>query len=317
VCTCTLVNVHTMKDIPLIFGPTGVGKTAVALGVAQELHGEIISADSRGFYRGLEVGTAKPTAEQRRLVPHHLLDIRSPEERADVMEFRRDVARLIAEIRSRAKLPLVVGGSTLYIQALIGKLFPGPQADLTLRRRLLARPLPELYIRLKEVDPRLAEKIKPQDRQRLVRALEVYELTGRPLSELQRQSEQFPYSFFNVGLTMDRRVLYRQLDERVARMIEDGLIEEARQLKERLTPETPAYRTIGYEESFAYLEGRLSLKETIALIKRNTHHLAKRQLTFFKRIPDVRWIDVTSRPTTEVVQEIVTLFQERANVRTC
>jgi tRNA dimethylallyltransferase len=295
----------------LIFGPTGVGKTEVAIGIAQELDGEIISADSRSFYRELEVGTAKPTAEQRSLIPHHLIDICPPEGRYDVMEFRRDVARLIAEIRSRGRLPIVVGGSTLYVQALVGRLFPGPKADLALRRRLLERPLEELYIRLKEVDPTAAEKINKHDRQRIVRALEVYELTGRPLSGLQRESEPFPYGFLKIGLRMDRQILYQRLDQRVDRMIRNGLIEEARRLHKRLTPEMVAYRTIGYEESFAYLDGKISLEEAIALIKRNTRRLAKRQMTFFKRIPDVHWFDVTGKTTAETVEEIVEYIVHR------
>ncbi len=292
----------------IILGPTGVGKTAVAVEVALALAGEILSADSRGFYRELEIGTAKPTAEQRRLVPHHLLDIRSPLERYDVAEFRKDAARLIEEIQARGHLPIVVGGSTLYIQALVGGLFPGPKADPSLRKRLLALPTEELYIRLKEVDPQAALKIKPQDRQRLVRALEVYELTGRPISELQRESEPFPYTFRKFGLSMERRALYRRLDERVERMISSGLLEEARRLKGRLTPEMPAYRTIGYEEAFAYLEGRLSLEETVRLIKRNTRRLAKRQLTFFKRLPAIQWLDVTGKTTEEVAGELLSLL---------
>jgi tRNA dimethylallyltransferase len=190
----------------------------------------------------------------------------------------------------------------------VGGLFPGPKAEPSLRQRLLARPLEELYIRLKEVDPRAALRIKPQDRQRLVRALEVYELTGRPISELQEESEPFPYRFLKFGLTMDRKSLYKRLDERVEEMLSRGLIEEARQLKARLTPEMPAYRTIGYEEAFAYLEGRRTLEETVALIKRNTRRLAKRQLTFFRRIPDVHWLDVTGKAAAEVAEEIIALL---------
>lgn len=289
----------------IILGPTGTGKTEVAIEVAQRLDGEIISADSRSFYKGLELGTAKPTPKQRRLVRHHLIDIRPPEGRYDVMEFRRDVAQSIEGVREQARLPIIVGGSTLYIQALIGKIFPGPQADLSLRRRLLERPLEELYIRLREIDPPAAQKINKNDRQRIVRALEVYELTGRRLSDLWRESEPFPYRFLKIGLRMDRQALYRRLNARVDRMIRSGLIAEARYLKGRLAPEMVAYRTIGYEESFAYLEGKLSLAEAIALIKRNTRRLAKRQMTFFKRIPDVRWIDVTGKAPTEVAEEII------------
>jgi tRNA dimethylallyltransferase len=298
-----------MRNNLLILGPTGVGKTEVAIGVARELGGEIISADSRAFYRGLEIGTAKPTAQQRQLARHHLIDILDSGGRYDVMEFRRDVARLIEEIRGRAKLPIVVGGSTLYVQALTGRLFPGPKADLSLRQRLLKQPLEELYIMLKEVDPLAAQKIDRNDRQRIVRALEVYELTGRPLSELWREPEPFPYSFRKIGLTMDRQTLYRRLDRRVEQMIADGLIEEARRLKDKLMPEMVAYRTIGYEESFAYLDGKISLAEAITLIKRNTRRLAKRQFTFFKRIPDVHWIDVTGKSADEVVKQIVVLLK--------
>ncbi len=289
----------------IILGPTGVGKTEVALGVAEALEGEIISADSRAFYRGLVIGTAQPAREQRNRVPHHLIDVREPEERYDVMEFRRDVARLIGEIRGRAGLPIVVGGSTLYIQALIGKLFPGPKADPSLRRRLRGRPLPELYIRLREVDPRAAKNIDRNDRQRIVRALEVFELTGCPISQLQRESEPFPFDFLKIGLRMDREILYRRLNRRVERMLQEGLLEEAEKLMGTLTPDWPAYRTIGYQESFAYLEGRISLEEAIRLIKRNTRRLAKRQMTFFKRIPDVCWIDVTEKSPGEVAEEII------------
>jgi len=303
--------------LPLILGPTGVGKTEVALALACRLKAEmgveveLISADSRSFYRGLDIGTAKPTPEQRLLVPHHLIDIREPHERYDVMQFRRDVARLIGEIRARSRLPLVVGGSTLYVQALTGRFFQGPSADLELRRRLARLPLEELYKKLEEVDPEAARRIDPHDRQRLVRALEVYELTGRPISELQRDSEPFPYRFFKLGLVMDRAALYRRIEERVDRMVEQGLIEEARRLFEegRIPEEAPAYRTIGYEELFAHFAGRISLERAIALIKRNSRRLAKRQLTFFRRDPEIRWLDVTGKSADEVAGEVLALLE--------
>ena len=285
--------------------------------MAQRLEAEVISADSRSFYKHLEIGTAKPTPEQRRAVPHHLIDIREPHERYDVMQFRRDVARLIGEIKRRGRLPLVVGGSTLYVEALIGRFFPGPGADLKLRRRLAAQPLERLYARLKEVDPEASERINEHDRQRIIRALEVYELTGRPLSELQRESEPFPYRFFAIGLTMDRKLLYERINRRVEEMIAAGLVEEARALWESgvITPDSPAAKTIGYQELFAHFAGEIPLERAIELIKRNTRRLAKRQLTFFKRLPDVHWLDITGKGEEEVITEILALLPEEFLLR--
>lgn len=288
----------------LILGPTAVGKSELAVALAQRIAGEVISADARAIYRDLTIGTAKPPAHLRERVPHHLIDFLDPTERYDVMQFRHDVLKAIEEIRARGKMPIVVGGSTLYISVLTGTFFAGPKADPQLRRRLESQPQEQLRQRLEAVDPEAAQRIHPNDKIRTVRALEVYELTGVPISRWQRESKvPFPYRFTKIGLTLNRRVLYERINARVDRMIAQGLLEEAKALKEKLTPQMPAYRTIGYEEFFAYLDGKISYDEAVRLIKKHTREYARRQLIYFKREPDVHWIDVTGKSLEEVLDE--------------
>lgn len=288
----------------LILGPTAVGKSELAVALAQRIAGEVISADARAIYRDLTIGTAKPPAHLRERVPHHLIDFLDPTEHYDVMRFRHDVLKAIEEIRARGKMPIVVGGSTLYISVLTGTFFAGPKADPQLRRRLESQPQEQLRQRLEAVDPEAAQRIHPNDKIRTVRALEVYELTGVPISRWQRESKvPFPYRFTKIGLTLNRRVLYERINARVDRMIAQGLLEEAKALKEKLTPQMPAYRTIGYEEFFAYLDGKISYDEAVRLIKKHTREYARRQLIYFKREPDVHWIDVTGKSLEEVLDE--------------
>jgi len=294
----------------LILGPTGTGKSAVAIELARLLNGEIVSADSRAIYKGMDIGTAKPPKDIRQKIKHHLLDIKEPEEHYDVMQFREDVKMVLKDILNRSKYPIVVGGSTLYVAAITDKLFDGPAADWKLRAKLKAQTLMELYKRLKEVDPKAAERIHPHDEQRIIRALEVYELSGIPISELQeRPQEQFPYKFFKVGLRMERELLYKKIDERVDQMIAAGLIEEAKRLKARLKPHMQAYKTTGYQELFQYLDGQISLEAAIAEIKKNTRNLAKRQLIWFKRDPEINWLDVTGKTPVEVAEDILALIK--------
>ncbi len=290
----------------MLLGPTAVGKSQLAVELAWRLGGEIISADARAIYRELTIGTAKPSPELRARVAHHLLDIKAPTERYDVMEFRRDVQRKIAELLEQRKLPIVVGGSTLYISALLGSFFAGPKADLQLRKRLVAEPQERLRARLAEIDPQAAQRIHPHDRMRTVRALEVYELTGLPITQWQRESKiPFPYEFTKIGLTLDRKVLYERINARVDQMLAQGLLAEAKALRERLTPEMPAYRTIGYEEFFAYLDGKISYGEAVRLIKKHSREYAKRQIIYFKRLPQISWIDVTGKSFAQIVAEIL------------
>ncbi len=286
-----------------------MGKSELAVELALRVDGEIISADARAIYRDLNIGTAKPLLELRQKVLHHLINFKDPTERYDVMEFRRDVLRVIEEICGRRKLPIVVGGSTLYISVLTGTFFAGPKADSRVRQRLEAEPLAHLRERLEKIDPQAAQRIHPNDKMRTVRALEVYELTGLPITRWQRESKiPFPYPFTKIGLRLDRKILYERINARVDEMIAQGLLEEAKALREKLTPQMPAYRTIGYEEFFAYLDGKISYDEAVRLIKKHTREYARRQLIYFKREPDVHWIDVTGKSLEQVLDEALRLL---------
>ncbi len=294
----------------LILGPTATGKSELAVALAERLKGEIISADARAIYRELNIGTAKPPPHLRARVPHHLIDFLDPTEHYDVMRFRHDVLKVFEEIRARGKLPIVVGGSTLYISALTGTFFAGPKADPQIRQRLEAEPQEKLRARLEEIDPEAAQRIHPNDKVRTVRALEVYELTGLPISRWHKGSKvPFPYTFTKIGLTLDRKVLYERINARVEQMLAAGLLEEARALKAKLTPEMPAYRTIGYEELFQYLDGKISYDEAVRLIKKHTREYAKRQTIYFKREPDVHWIDVTGKTLEEILKEVLGILE--------
>ncbi len=294
----------------VILGPTGVGKSAVAVEVALRLPGEIISADSRAFFRGLDIVTDKPTSEVRERVPHHLIDIVEITGSYDAMAFRNDVARLIPEIQSRGCVPIIAGGGTLYLGAVLRGIFSGPSADPDLRARLDARPLPDLYTELMKVDPAAARRIHPNDRLRITRALEVYEVTGWPISELQDAAEPLPYDFVVVGLRMEREAHRAAIAARVDRMLEEGLIDEVRSLRAQgLTPQHQAYRTIGVREAFEYLDGGLSYEELRERIIRNTWTLVRRQMAWFRRERDVEWIDVTGKDTGSIAETIVNRFR--------
>lgn len=281
--------------------------------VAERLGAEIISADARAIYRGLVIGTDRPPPELLGRVPHHLIGILDPAERYDAAAFRSDCERLIGEILGRGRVPMVVGGSTLYIRALTRGLFPAPRVDRALRARLAALPTDELYHRLRKIDPAAAERIHPHDRVRIVRALEVYELTGRPISEQWGGERPLPWPLVKVGLTASREELYSRIERRVDEMFARGLVEEARRLWELGLPDDlPAMRTIGYRELFPYFEGRRSLGEARRLIIAHTKAYARRQLAFFRGEPGVHWIDVGGREVAEVGAEIISIFTGQA-----
>lgn len=298
--------------VVLLLGPTAVGKSETAIQLALRIDGEIISADSRAIYKGMDAGTAKPPLKLRQKIKHHLLDIKEPHEPYNAMDFRRDAQAAIEGILNRNKCPVIVGGSTLYIEALTGAIFEGPSADYALRRRLKRQPLNTLYEKLARIDPKAAQKIHPRDGPRIIRALEVYELTGVPMSKLQQAAkqkiasyQQSAFSFIKIGLWMQRKKLYQRINERVDEQMARGLLDEAKALKKLLTPEMQAYKTIGYQELFHHLDGKCSLTQAIEAIKKNTRHLAKRQLTFFKRDKEIFWVDVTDKTPEQVVEEIL------------
>ena len=289
----------------VILGPTGVGKSAVAVELGLRIGGEVISADSRAFFRGLDIVTDKPSPAVQRIVPHHLIDIIEITDSYDAMAFRHDVARLVPKIQTRGRVPIVAGGGTLYLGAILRGIFSGPSADPELRRRLAERPLPELYLRLKKIDPAAARRIHPHDQLRIIRALEVYETTGRQISALQQEARPLPFDFVIFGLHMEREEHRRVIAARVDQMLARGLIDEVKRLRAQgLTPQHQAYRTIGVRETFAYLDGKLSYAELRDVIVRNTWGLVRRQIAWFRREDGVKWIDVTGNSATETAQMI-------------
>jgi len=297
-----------------IVGPTAVGKSELALRLAEEFGGEIISADSRQIYRGLDIGTAKPTAEERRRVPHHLLDVVDPDEVLTLAQYQELAYAAIDDILARSKVPFLVGGTGLYIKAVVeGWSIPRVPPNEKLREelyRLAELEGPEaLHARLRKVDPVAAARIDPRNVRRVVRALEVYAETGRPISELQRRSPP-PYRTLQIGLTMEREELYRRIDARVERMIERGLVEEVRGLIERgYGLDLPAMSGLGYREIGLYLKGEIGLEEAIRLIKRNTRRFVRHQYNWFRLDdPHIHWFDALSEPYDQIRQLVASFL---------
>ena len=290
----------------VLLGSTAVGKTVVGVEIASRIDGEILSADSRAFFVGLDIVTDKPSEVERRGIPHHLIDIVSSCDTYDAMAFRRDVERLVPEIRARERVPIVVGGGTLYLGAILRGLFEGPAKDDALRSMMAKRSTGELHERLVSVDPEAAEAIHPNDRLRITRALEVHELTGRPISSWQADAAPLPYSFFVAGLRRDRGGHRAAITARAQRMIDRGLVDEVKRLREEgLGPACQAYRTIGVPEAAAFLDGRAPELEMERGIVNRTWGLVRRQTAWFRREKGVSWWDVTGRSTGEVADEIV------------
>lgn len=287
-----------MAFLPIVVGPTGVGKTEICLRVAERIDAEIVSADSRQLYRHMVIGTAQPTSEQRRRVSHHLVDCVDPDEEFNAAHYARMANKIIAQLLAAGKLPMVVGGSGLYLRALLGAFFQGPGANSEIRQRLAKeeskRGRGTLYRRLKEVDPETARRIHPHDRVRTIRAMEVHQLTGIPISRWhQRGSYSRPkFNWCKLGLYRPRKDLYQRIDERVDTMVRQGLLKEVRDLlSRRYSPDLPALATVGYQEMIAYLRGQLDFEQAISHLKRNTRQYAKRQMTWFSKEGEILWFD--------------------------
>jgi tRNA dimethylallyltransferase len=282
----------------VICGPTASGKTALALQLAEHLPVEIISADSRQVYRGMDIGTAKPDRQERAKVPHHLIDVVDPDENFTAADFVERGRAAIEQIRRRGRLPLVVGGTGLYIRALLHGLADAPGGDELLRRELHLMEEREgsgaLYRELEKTDPSLAARLSPRDQVRIVRALEVFHLTGKRFSDLQQEhaGRPSPYRALKIGLAPERKILYDRIDRRVDVMMAAGLPEEVQGLLEQgYSPELKSMQTIGYRETVDHLQGRLTLSESVSLIQRNSRRYAKRQLTWFGRDKSIIWLD--------------------------
>lgn len=281
--------------VAVLVGPTAVGKTGVALELARELGGEIVNADSLQIYRELDIGTAKPTAGERALVPHHLVDIAPPPEPYDAARYSQEGRAVLAELRGRDVMPLVVGGTGLYIKALLSGLFadgsPAPRIRRQLRQELTDRGLPHLFERLQRLDPTSAWRLHPHDTYRILRALEVMEATGEPLSALLKahQFRDSPYRTLKLGLLRPREELNRRIEARMEAMLAQGWLEEVEGLLSRYPPDLKPFQALGYRHLIAFLQGRWGWEEAIELLKRDTRRYAKRQLTWFKGDPEVRW----------------------------
>lgn len=295
------------RPLVVIVGPTAVGKTAVSLRLAERLGGEIVSADSRQVYRGMDVGTAKATSQERVRVLHHLIDVVDPDETLTLAQFQRLAYAAIDDILARGRLSLLVGGSGQYIRAVVeGWGVPEVAPQARLRAALERLRSDELARWLVALDPVAAGRIDRRNRRRVIRALEVTLVTGWPISALQRKSPP-PYRVLQVGLTLARPLLYQRIDARVERMMEAGLLDEVRRLAERYGWRVPAMSGLGYAQLGAHLRGELTLDEAVAAIKRETRRFVRQQANWFRRNdPAINWFDVAEpEHTAEVVEKFV------------
>lgn len=296
----------------MLIGCTAAGKGKVGLELARRMDGEIVSVDSMKIYRRMDIGTNKPSAEARRLVPHHLIDIVEPSESYSLGRFVADADRAIADITSRGKAALAVGGTMMYVRGLVWGVFEGPGTDPEFRKALRERAaregVPALHDELARVDPVSAERIHPNDFKRIERALEVYHLSGTPISSMQRQwdSPGGRYDCRIVALHRPREEANRRINARVKRMIEAGLVEEVRSLLAEPRGISPqAAQAVGYAEIIAHLRGELTLDEAIERIKINTRRLGKHQRTWMRRMGGITYVEVTPEDTVESVADRV------------
>ncbi len=291
----------TKRPLVILTGPTAVGKTALSIALAKAIGGEIISADSMQVYRHMDIGSAKITPEEMEGIPHYLIDVLEPDQEFNVVVFQELAKQAAAEIYSRGHIPIVAGGTGFYIQALVYDIdFTENDEDTAFRRTLEEQAKREgaeaLYERLRAVDPESCESIHAHNIKRVIRAIEFYEKTGKKISEHNREQRQndSPYNFAYFVLNDDRERIYERINVRVDLMMAQGLVEEVRALRESgCRKEMVSMQGIGYKELLSYLEGETSMEEAVYLIKRDTRHFAKRQLTWFRREKEVIWVDKT------------------------
>jgi tRNA dimethylallyltransferase len=303
--------------LQILTGPTACDKTEIGFTVAQKIRGEIISADSMLFYRGMDIGTAKPPPGMRELVPHHFIDIIDPWESYSVGRYVDAVETLIDDASSKQRKFLIVGGSPLYIKGLVDGIFNGPEADWNIRRELeqIAEKKGNLYVHgmLQRIDPVKAGELHPNNLRRIIRAIEVYKITGEPVSVLQEQYKlaRKNYQFKIMCITRERKDIYRRINERVETMFDKGLVDEVQSLLN--TPEglsKQAKQALGYKEVIQYLDGGLTLDDAKDMVKLNTRRFAKRQMTWFRGFPDVQWLEAEKHEGSESIsEEIITLLK--------
>lgn len=295
-----------VRPLIVLVGPTAVGKSRVAVRVAQALGTEVLTADSRQVYRGMDIGTDKPAVEDRRDVPHRLIDLVEPDQPFNVGEFRRRAVTEIQRLHREGRVSLVVGGTGLYVRALTRGLWEGPAADWSLRERLEREArlhgAEHLHRELARVDPDLAARLHPHDLVKIIRALEVHHLLGRPLSDMHR-AHAFSETLFSpllIGLTREREALYRRIEARVDEQLAKGLVQETRHLlAEGYGPHLGSMKGLGYRQIAGYLAGDYDYEEAVRRLKRDTRRFAKRQMTWFRKEPDIHWLSVEEPESAE------------------
>lgn len=302
-----------MNKVIILLGPTGVGKTGVSLLLAKKLDTEIISADSMQIYRHMDIGTAKPTPDERAMVKHHMIDIVEPRASYSTGKYIDEVVPIIEGLHRKGKIPIVVGGTGLYIRAMTRGIFSGPSADWSLRESLLAGEKAgngSLYTYLGELDPEAAGKITPNDTRRIIRALEVSLKSASNISDMQKRfTRPLPYEFIKIGLSRDRKELYSRIEKRVDEMIADGLEEEVKNVLQLIKTSSvsplPSMQAIGYKEIAMYLQGGISFDEAVRLIKRGSKRYAKRQFTWFGKEEGISWVNITGVSDNRVILDRV------------
>lgn len=309
------------KPLIVLTGPTAAGKTELSIALAKKLNGAIISADSMQVYKYMNIGSAKIRPEEMQGVRHYLVDVLDPREEFHVARFQQMAKEAMDEIYRNGQLPIIVGGTGFYIQALLKDIdFDESSGELPCRKELEETARREggavLYERLKQVDPESAEAIHPNNVKRVIRALEFYQETGQPISlhNKEQKEKQPPYTYAYFVLNDDRARLYERIDRRVDRMVEQGLVEEVRWLKEHgYDRSLVSMQGLGYKELFPYLDGTCSLEEAVEIIKRDTRHFAKRQITWFKREPDVIWLNQQEfgYDKEKILKRMLELWEER------
>ena len=298
-----------IKTIALI-GPTAVGKTEISHKLVEKFPFEIVSCDSMQVYRGMDIGTAKPSPGEIEEYHYHMIDVVSPDYHYSAGEYARDASRTIKGVTNRGKIPLIVGGSGLYFDALVYGISSMPKADKNFRKKLEKEANKKgsffLHKLLKELDPESAVKIHPNDLRRIIRALEVYNLAGEPISEIQKIKEiTHKYDCFIIGLNRERDELYKRVEERVNNMFDGGLVKEVKVLLEQgYNPELSSFQALGYKETVDYLNGKFTLEEAKEKVKKNTKNFVKRQFTYFKKNKDIKWFDIGS------VDGIIPVFEK-------
>lgn len=312
------------ENLLVLIGPTSVGKTKLSIELAKKYNGEIISGDSMQIYKGMDIGTAKIAPDEMEGIPHHLLDIRNPDESFSVAEFQDIVRKKISDIHSRGKLPMLVGGTGLYIQSVIydyqfSDAFSDEAFRSSLEEKALEKGNEYIHDKLRQVDPESAERIHPNNLRRVIRAIEVFKFTGKTMSEYQEEQEkELLYNVALIGLTMDREQLYERINLRVDLMMNAGLLSEVKRLYDQGIRDVQSIQAIGYKEIYEYLDGKIKLQEAVEKLKQNSRRYAKRQLTWFRNKMDVKWFDMTeidslSKKMVEISSFVEGKLQIKAN----